>query len=123
MLEVGLKHSIKTNVMEKDTAKEIGSGGLNVFATPALIALMENAAFNCVETEMEEGYSTVGISVNMKHLKASAVGDEVECIATLTAIDDKKLTFEIIASTDDKLIGKCTHERFIINSERFMSKL
>lgn len=123
MLEKGLKLTIIKQVTDKDTAKELGSGGLEVFATPALIALMENAAFNCVEPEMEEGNTTVGISINMKHLKANAVGDEVECTATLIEIEDRKLSFEIIASAKDKLVGKCTHERFIVNSDKFMSKL
>jgi len=109
-------------VKESQTALEYGSGLLPVFATPALIGLMENTAMQLIE--LPEGSSSVGISINMKHLKASPVGAEIVCTASITEIDGRKYSFEIKANdTSGDLIGEATHERFVVNVEKFMSKL
>jgi len=109
-------------VKESQTALEYGSGLLPVFATPALIGLMENTAMQLIE--LPEGNSSVGISINMKHLKASPVGAEIVCTASITEIDGRKYSFEIKATdTSGDLIGEATHERFVVNVEKFMSKL
>jgi len=109
-------------VQANQTATQYGSGLLDVFATPALIGLMENTAMKLIE--LPEGSSSVGTSINMKHLKASPIGEMIECTATIVAIDGRKYSFEIKA-TDSKgdLIGEATHERVVINIEKFMSKI
>jgi len=109
-------------VDENQTAIKYGSGLLPVFATPALIALMENTAMQLIP--LSEGCSSVGISINMQHLKASPVGAFIHCIATLTGIEGRKYTFDIVAtnsSTD--IVGKAIHERVIVDSEKFMRKI
>jgi len=107
-------------VTEDQTATHLGSGLLPVFATPALIALMENTAMQLVN--LPEGHTSVGISINMQHLKASPVGAEIQCTATILAIDGRKYTFEIIASDrNSTMIGKAIHERVIVDIEKFMS--
>ena len=109
-------------ITESQTAIQYGSGLLPVFATPALIALMENTAMQLIV--LPAGCSSVGISINMQHLKASPVGAEIQCTATLTGIEGRKYTFDITA-TDSRLqlVGKATHERVVIDIERFMSKI
>jgi predicted thioesterase len=109
-------------VTESQTAIQYGSGLLPVFATPALIALMENTAMQLVV--LPDGCSSVGISINMQHLKASPVGENIQCTATISAIEGRKYTFEIIAmdSKSDK-IGKAIHERMVVDIEKFMNKI
>jgi len=109
-------------VKESQTATEYGSGLLPVFATPALIGLMENTAMQLIE--LPEGSSSVGISINLKHLKASPIGAEIKCTATLVEVDGRRYTFEIKATdASGDVIGEATHERFVVNVEKFMSKL
>jgi predicted thioesterase len=109
-------------VQETQTAAKYGSGLLPVFATPALIALMENTAMQLIE--LPEGSSSVGISINMKHLKASPVGAEILCTATLIEIDGRKYSFDIKANdANGDVVGEATHERFVVSIEKFMSKL
>ena len=109
-------------VQENQTATQFGSGLLPVFATPALVALMENTAMQLIE--LPEGSSSVGISINVKHLKASLVGESITCEATLIAIEGKKYTFNIIATdSSGDIIGTGNHERVVIDIERFMAKL
>jgi predicted thioesterase len=109
-------------VQANQTAAQYGSGLLDVFATPALIGFMENTAMKLIE--LPEDSSSVGTSINMKHLKASPVGETIECTATIISIEGRKYSFKITA-TDSKgdLIGEATHERFIVNIEKFMSKI
>jgi predicted thioesterase len=108
-------------VKENQTANQYGSGLLPVFATPALIALMENTAMQLIE--LPEGSSSVGISVNIKHLKASAIGETICCTATITGIDGRKYSFDLKATdSSGDLIGEGTHERVVVNIEKFMSK-
>jgi len=120
MINQSLTQTIQ--VQENQTASNFGSGLLEVFATPALIALMENTSMKLID--LPEGSSSVGISICMKHLKASQIGEKVECTAKVVAIDGRKYTFEIKAtdSTGD-IIGEGTHERVIVNIEKFMSKV
>jgi fluoroacetyl-CoA thioesterase len=110
-------------VSESQTAISLGSGTLPVFATPALIALMENTAMKML-TNLPEGNTSVGISMNMQHTKASPVGALVECSATISAIEGRKYTFTIKATdAAGNLIGEGTHERVVVNVEKFMSKI
>ncbi len=109
-------------VTENETAITMGSGDLEVYATPAMIALMENAAKSIVSPELPAGFTTVGIEMNVKHIKSSPVGASIECKAILTKIDNKKLFFNVEASDDQGIIGKGTHIRYIVNSDDFMAR-
>lgn len=122
-LQVGSIGLASTIVSQANIAKTMKSGSLEVFATPAMCALMEEAACAAVNPYMEEGSGTVGISLSISHDRASALGDQVTAKATLTAIDGRKLTFSVEAEDSKGTIGKGTHERFIINNDKFMSKL
>lgn len=122
-LKVGLEGIAEKIVTENDTAAKFGSGDVHVFATPMMIGLMENAALNAVDKELGEGYATVGIHVDIKHLGATPVGMKVKGIAKLTKIDGKKLYFDVEAYDEEKLIGKGTHTRYIINVKEFFEKI
>ena len=110
-------------VMEGNTAEFIGSGDMAVLATPAMVALMENAAMLAVSLKLEEGETTVGSMISTTHLKPSKVGNMVSAVAELTAIEGRKLTFKIEAYDGETLIGEGEHVRFIVNREKFLSKL
>ncbi len=122
-LNIGLKYKEEKTVTMKDTAKVFGSGAAEVFATPMMIGLMEAAAMNAVKSYLPEGYSTVGISVNISHISATAVGKKVWAVAELVETDRKRLVFKVEAFDEDKKIGEGTHERFIIDEQKFMSSL
>lgn len=122
-LKLGMVFETKKTVEEADTAAKFGSGGVYVFATPMMIGIMENASMNCVQEALEEGQGTVGIHLDVKHLAATPMGMEVRAVAELIEIDGKKLRFKVEAFDEDKKIGEGTHDRFIINVEKFMSKL
>lgn len=109
-------------VTENETAIKMGSGDLEVYATPAMIALMENAAKTLVIDELPNGYTTVGIEMNVKHIKSSPIGANIQCKATLTKVDNKKLFFDVEAKDDEGTIGKGSHVRYIVNAEDFMKK-
>ena len=123
MLEIGLKHQSVMRVMDGNTAEYIGSGDMAVLATPAMVALMENAAMNAVAPYLEQGQTTVGTQITTSHIKASALGATISATATLTAVNGRSLTFTIVASEGDKTIGEGTHTRFIVDRERFLAKL
>lgn len=121
-MNIGIKNKIELNVTENKTAKTVGSGTLDVFATPAMIALMEQTAAESVEKELEQGTTTVGIKINVDHLAATPVGMKVYCESTLAEVDGRKLVFDIEAFDEAGMIGKAYHERFIVDSKRFMDK-
>lgn len=123
MLEVGLKHSTIMRVMESNTAEFIGSGDMAVLATPAMVALMENAAMLAVATKLDEGDTTVGSMISTSHLKPSKIGAHILAEAELTAIEGRKLTFKVRAYDGETLIGEGDHIRFVVNREKFLSKL
>lgn len=122
-LKAGLVGAATVVVTEKNIAKTMKSGALEVFATPAMCALMEEAACAAVSDAMEEGNGTVGISLSISHDRATAMGDTVAATATLIAVEGRKLVFTVEAKDSKGVIGKGKHERFIINNEKFMSKL
>ena len=105
------------------TAEYIGSGDLAVLATPAMCALMENAAMMAVATQLEEGQTTVGTALNIEHSRASKVGEVITATAVLTEINGRELKFNIAARDQVGLIGEGTHTRFIVSREKFMAKL
>ncbi len=123
MLQTGLTHTSKTTVNETNTAIALGSGDMPVFATPAMMALMENAAMLAVAAELPEGSTTVGGQIESSHLKPSPIGAEISATATLEKIDGRKLYFKVSASQGDTLIGEGTHLRFIVDREKFLSKI
>lgn len=121
-MKTGIKGTQKVTVTEEMTAKVMGSGELSVYATPSMIAFMENTASKSVQGELEEGQGTVGTLINVKHVAATPVGMEVTCETTLVEVDRKRLVFEVKAFDEAGLIGEGTHERFIIDSEKFFAK-
>ncbi len=121
-MEVGITGRQKIIVTADQTAEAMGSGLLPVYATPAMIALMEHTASNSVAGELEEGQGTVGTLLHVKHVSATPVGMQVTCEAKLVEIDRKRLVFEVKAFDEAGLIGEGTHERFIIEREKFMEK-
>lgn len=123
MLETGIKGQQSEIVTNDKTAAEMGSGTLPVYATPAMIALMEKTAMLSVAAELSEDEATVGTKLEISHLAASGLGAEIKCESTLTEIDRKRLVFQVEAYAGETLIGKGLHERFIINTEKFMSKV
>ena len=123
MLEKGLSAQSVATVCDANTAAAMGSGDLPVLATPAMMALMENAAMTAVAPELPEGSTTVGGHIESSHLKPTPVGAEVKAEATLTKVDGRKLYFTVKAMQGDTVIGEGTHLRFIVDREKFMSKL
>ena len=123
MIEVGLKHTSELTVNESVTAIRMGSGDLPVLATPAMMALMENAAMLAVAAELPEGCTTVGGHIESSHLRPSKIGDKVTATAEVTKVDGKKIEFKVSAHSGDILLGEGTHLRFIVDRERFISKL
>ena len=122
-MEIGITYTSTTVVDNSNTAAALGSGDMDVFATPAMVALMENAAMNAVAPHLEQGQTTVGTQITTSHIKASALGATISATATLTAVNGRSLTFTIVASEGDKTIGEGTHTRFIVDRERFLAKL
>jgi len=122
-MDIGLSAKVEKTVEYKDTAKAVASGLAEVFATPCMIALMENAAYLAVQDELSEGQSTVGISIDVKHMAATPMGMKVWAQAKLVEVDRKKLTFEIEAHDEAELVGTAVHERFIIDEEKFIAKV
>ena len=123
MLVEGLSYTSQTKVMLENCAVSVGSGDLEVFATPAMIALMENAAMNAVAAALPEGSTTVGSEMNATHIKPTGIGGEVKATATLKAVEGRKLTFEVIAADANGTIGEGTHIRYVVDRAKFMSKL
>jgi predicted thioesterase len=123
MLEVGLKHTSTLVVTDDVTAVKIGSGDMAVLATPAMMALMENAAMLAVADELPEGCTTVGGHIASSHLKPSKVGDTVTATAEVVKVDGKKIEFKVSAYSGDVLIGEGSHLRFVVDRERFLSKI
>ncbi len=121
-MTAGLKHTVTETVTTDNTADKVGSGLLPVYATPSMIALMEKCASECVAPYLEEGKASVGTMLNVKHLSASPIGIKITCTATLTEVDGRRLVFALEAYDEKGLIGEGTHERFVIDTERFMAK-
>ena len=121
-IEVGMKGEITTLAEREDTALEVGSGSLLVYATPCMVALMEGAACEAIADALDENETTVGTELNIRHTAATPVGLEVRAEATVTAVDGKAITFEVRAFDEAGEIGSGTHKRFVVNSQRFLDK-
>jgi predicted thioesterase len=123
MIEIGLKHTSELRVSEALTAIAVGSGDMPVLATPMMMALMENAAMLAVRDKLPEGSTTVGGHIESSHLKPSKIGDVVKAEAEVTKVDGKKIEFKVSAYSGETLIGEGTHLRFIVDRQKFMSKI
>lgn len=122
-LRVGLKAKVELLVEQKDTAEAFGSGGVKVFATPLMIGLMENAALKAVDPVLPTGYATVGTHLDVKHMAATPIGMKASAIAELVEIDGKRLVFRVEAFDEVEKIGEGMHERYIIQMDKFLSKV
>ena len=123
MVEVGLKHTSELTVTDAVTVVRMGSGDMPVLATPAMMALMENAAMLAVADDLPEGSTTVGGHIASSHLRPSKIGDVVRAVAEVTKVDGRKIEFKVSAYSGDVLLGEGTHLRFVVDRERFMSKI
>ena len=121
-ITVGMKGEVSTVVEREDTAKEVGSGSLLVYATPCMVALMEGAACEAIEEAMDESKTTVGTELNIQHVSATPVGLEVRAEAVVTAVEGKVITFAVRAFDEAGEIGHGTHKRVIVNSQKFLEK-
>ncbi len=118
----GMVGEAKTTVTDANTALNVGSGNVAVFATPMLVALMENAAINAIKEKLPAGKSSVGTRVDISHTAATPVGLQVTAFAKLIEVDRKRLVFEVTAEDNHGQVGQGRHERFIVDLEKFMAK-
>ncbi|MCK5882406.1 MAG: thioesterase family protein [Bacteriovoracaceae bacterium] len=122
-LDAGDKLELEKTVESTDSAKSCGSGLLEVFATPAMIAFMENTAMKLADKGLDPHHGTVGTFVGVSHTRPTTIGMKVKCCAELMEVDKRKLVFKVTAWDEEGEIGTGTHERFVINNEKFMEKL
>ena len=122
MIKVGITGEAKDQVTENNIAKTLRSGELKVYATPAMVALMEEAAYKSVRDELEEGKGTVGTEMKVKHLASTPIGMEVTAKAELIEVDRRRLVFKVEAFDERGKIGEGIHERFIIDNDKFQEK-
>lgn len=121
-ITVGMKGLAQSCVEREDTAAEVGSGSLLVYATPCMAALMEGAACEALEGAVPEGKTTVGIALELEHLSATPVGMEVRAEAEVTAVEGSIITFTIEAFDEAGKIGRATHKRAVVTTQRFLDK-
>ena len=121
-ITVGMKAEVATLVEREDTAKEVGSGDLLVYATPCMVALMEGAACDAIAEALGDTQTTVGIALNIEHTSATPVGLDVRAEAEVTAVEGKVITFAVRAFDEVGEIGHGTHKRVIVNSQKFLEK-
>ena len=121
-ITVGMKGEVGTLVEREDTAKEVGSGSLLVYATLCMVALMEGAACEAIEEAMDDSKTTVGTELNIQHLSATPVGLEVRAEAVVTAVEGKVITFEVKAFDEAGEIGRGTHKRVVVPTQKFLEK-
>ena len=122
MITKGLTYTVEITVEDRDTAKALGSGELDVLATPRMVALMEEASSKCIKAELSEDESSVGTLLEIKHVSATPVGMRAKATAEVIDIDGRRVVFDVRAEDEKGLIGEGKHERFIINKEKFVEK-
>ena len=123
MIKEGLSYISSTVVTDEKCAASMGSGNLMVFATPAMIALAENAAMMAVADSLPAGSTTVGGGIDMLHLRPSGVGATIEATATVTSVEGRKISYELKVCDANGVIGEGTHVRFVVDIEKFMQKI
>ncbi len=121
-MHIGAIGKAIVKVTEDNTAQAVGSGLLPVYSTPSMIALLEMAACNAISDCLDDGNSSVGTLLNIKHLASTPIGMNVTATATLAEIDGRRLVFDIKVHDETTLIGEGTHERFIVLSEKFLAR-
>jgi Predicted thioesterase len=121
-MDIGIKGRRELIVDESDSALNLESGTLRVFATPAMVALMEKTCWMSIASYLDDGSCTVGISLNIKHVSATPIGMKVVCNSELVKIDGKRLTFTLKVYDETNIIGEGIHERFIVKEESFQKK-
>ena len=121
-IKIGMKGEVSTLAEREDTAAQVGSGSLLVYATPCMVALMEGAACEAIAEAMKETETTVGISLNIEHTSATPVGLEVRAEAVVISVEGKVITFEVTAYDEIGEIGHGIHKRVIVNSQKFLDK-
>lgn len=121
-IRIGMKGEATTVVEREDTALEVGSGSLLVYATPCMVALMEGAACDAIESSLEEGKTSVGTQLNISHISATPVGLVVRAEAEVISVDKNTIVFQITAFDEAGKIGEGTHQRVIISTQRFLEK-
>lgn len=122
-IPLNLCNEEKEIVNANNVATVVGSGSVEVFATPAMIALMEKTANNSLRNYLPEDCVSVGVEINAKHIKASAIGKEIVCKSELIKVDGKKLFFNISAYEGEDMIGQASHTRVVVNKEKFLNNL
>jgi predicted thioesterase len=122
-IEAGVWGREESIVRPEDTAVHYGSGRVEVFATPAMVGLMEKTCLNSVLPFLPEGFDTVGTRVDVTHSRATPVGRKVVCTSRLAEVDRRRLVFDVLAEDEKGEIGRGRHERFIIDTAGFMDKL
>ncbi len=120
---VGLKDVREFVVDVEDSARSLGSGDVNVLSTPSMIRMMEETSRLLVQDKLPKGYTTVGIRVDVRHLKAAPIGCKIKIISELLKIEGKKLIFKVEAYWNDEKIGEGIHERYVVNREKFLEKI
>lgn len=120
---LGTQNSKSEVVVKEKLASFVGSGNIDVYATPMMIALMEGSASECLSQFLDDNETSVGINISSSHVKASKLGNEVTAKCEITAVDGKKVSFSIEAFDGDTLIGKGEHDRFIVDIQKFMARL
>lgn len=121
-ISTGMKMTLTDTVTVENAAKTLGSGSLMVYGTPAMLLLVEKTAVALLDGHLEEGMTTVGTNLNVDHVSATPLGAKVSCQVELTEIDRKRLVFTVAVIDDAGLIGKGTHERFIVQADKFQQK-
>jgi fluoroacetyl-CoA thioesterase len=122
-LNPGIKGNAQAKVHDGNTALAMGSGEIEVFATPAMVALMEEAAVQCVKGSLGEGETSVGVRMEISHIAATPVGMGVRAEAVLQRVDGRRLFFQVVAFDEKEKIGEGEHERFVVQRDRFLSKV
>ncbi len=122
-LSLGLTGEANTTVVHENTAAAVGAGGVEVFGTPMMIALMENASWRAVADQLDAGYVTVGTLVHVEHLAATPLGQKVQAAAELIKIDGRRLVFHVTAYDEKQKIGEGQHERFIVQLKQFLDRM
>ena len=122
-IQEGKELELTSVVKDSDTARVYGSGLLDVYSTPAMVAFMEKTSMELVQPMLGKGYGTVGIALDIKHMKAVPVGEGIRCISRLSSVEGNKLIFTVKVSCDSGLVGEGIHSRYIIEEKRFLSKI
>jgi len=122
-IKIGTAETETTIVEPRQTAKQVGSGTIGVLASPALMAIMEGVAYRSIENQLPEGFTTVGIQMNLAHKRASKPGELITCTAEVTKVEGKKVFFSIVASDNRGEIGAAEHIRYVVNTKEFLDKL